>query len=391
VNAASSDAALPVLKVLLVAPLPPPEHGGMGVWSRIVRKEFAAATNAQIEFVDTTLRYRKSFDLSFVKRYVAGAAQALRDIGRVRRRLKDARPDVLHLCTSGGPASLKDAVVLRLSRRFEVPAVVHYHMGRLPAVARDRFLEWRFTLRAMRRADAVVTLDARSEAVVKEALPGRRVLTLPNMVEVDAVDDVRRQFAGEPVAPAPSVRLVFVGHVLPEKGVRELIAAAARLRHRGVRLDIVGPATSRFRDELHSIADRLGTADWLQFHGGVEHSAAVGRILAADVFVLPSYTEGAPMSVLEAMACGKPIVSCPVGAVPEMLDIGGSQECGALVPCRDVDALASTLDDVASNPAKRQAWGAQARRRVEQHYAAPVACARLLETWQSLVNGWRNA
>jgi len=354
-------------------------------WSRIVRHEFAAAKDVQLQFVDTAMRYRKIYDRSRVKRLVGGAAQALRDTGRVRRQLRAGRPDVFHLCTFAGLATLKDILMLRAARRRGVPAVVHYHTGRLPDVAAKKGLEWRFLLRAMRLAAAVVTVDTGSEAAVRRALPGHRVVTLPNMVEIDAVDAIRREASVQPGTASPGVHLVYVGHVLPSKGLPELIAAAARLQQRGVILDIVGPAAADYRAQLLGCAAQCGPTDWLRFHGGVDHATAIRRILAADVLVLPSHSEGAPLVVLEAMACGKPIVSCPVGSVPAMLDIGGPQECGVCVPCRDVDALTEALDKLGGDPERRKTWGAVARRRVEQHYAAPLACARLAEFWRCIV------
>jgi len=376
---------IPILKMLLVAPLPPPEHGGIINWSRMVRAQFAAAADVRLDFVDTMPRFRKIYDRNLFRRLVGGASQALRNTVGVSRQLKRDRPDVLHLCTSGGPAALKDRLILRLSRRFHAPSVLHYHAGRLPKIAAKRSLEWSLTLRAMQRADAVVVLDVRSEAVVKEALPGQRVLTLPNMVDLELVDDVRRQHDARPVEAAADARLVFVGHVLPEKGLRELVQAIARLPEPGVSLDVVGPVAPEFRDELTDLGRRCGAAKRVRLHGGVDHRTAIRHILAADALVLPSYTEGAPLVVLEAMACGKPVVSCSVGSVPETLDIGGPQECGACVPSRDVDALTAALEKVVHSPQLRQAWGAIARCRAEQLYAAPVACARLKELWRSLV------
>jgi glycosyltransferase involved in cell wall biosynthesis len=375
-----------ILKILVVAPLPPPEHGGIVNWSRIIRKTFVAAPDVRLEFVDTMPRYRKSYDRSLAKRWLGGSVKALRDIGRVRQRLVHERFDVLHLCTSGWPATLRDILILRMARRFDVPSILHYRMGWLPERAAKKSLPWAFALRAMRLANVVVTLDVRSDAVVKQAISGHRAEILPNMVEIDAVDALRLHASGVSEAASPRhMRLLYVGHVLPDKGVRELVAAAARLREHGVLLDIVGPVEPWFRRKLLAIAGPSGAAEWLTFHDCVDHSTAIRHMLAADVFALPSYGEGAPNTVLEAMACGKPTVSCPVGAVPEMLDIDGPQECGLCVPCREVDALTSALESLIVAPEKRRALGNAARRRVEQLYAVPLACDRLKALWQSLV------
>jgi glycosyltransferase involved in cell wall biosynthesis len=373
-----------MLKILLAAPVPPPNHGGIINWTRIIRREFAGTPGIDLAFVDTAVRYRAVTNKSLPLRLVGGSAQALRDTYRMRRRLKTDRPHLVHLCTSGGPATLKDIAMLRMTRAFGVPSVVHYRMGRLPSIAARGGLEWRLTRRAMALADAVITLDKRSESCAKQALPNGFVVTLPNMVEIDSIDDVRKQAALSPPLPGGPRRIVYVGHVLPAKGVRELVEACARLSGSGLLLDLVGPVGRAFESQLRAIAFRKGKADWLRFHGSVDHDQAVRHILAADLFVLPSYTEGAPNVILEAMGCGRAILGTPVGAVPEILDIGGPEECGVCVEPRDTDALATAVEQLLGDEEKRRDLGRKARQRAEKVYAVPVACAKLLDLWRSV-------
>jgi glycosyltransferase involved in cell wall biosynthesis len=370
----------------MITPLPPPDYGGIAVWARIVRATLGTSPDWELDFVDTKLRYRAILNMSWPARLVAGSVQAIQDTHRMRRRLRAGRPSLVHLCTSGGLASLKDILMLRLARNSGIPSVIHYHMGRLPSIVLRRGLEWRLTRRAMSLASAIATLDQRSENCVKAALPGQRVVRLPNMVELDAIDEISRRPLPEDPLPPNCPRIVFVGHLVPTKGLRELVESCARLAQAGCTfaLDLVGPFPAAFRDELRSIVGRSPVAGWLRMHGGVEHQRAVQYVAAADLFVLPSYTEGAPNVILEAMASSRAILSTTVGAVPEMLDWQGPQECGVCVPPQDLESLLSALRALLADPQKRRELGQRARRRVEELYSAPVACQELVGLWKAL-------
>lgn len=373
-----------MLKVLLATPVPPPYHGGIINWTRIIRGELEPRRGIELLFVDTTARFRAVTNKSLSVRLVGGSAQAVRDTYRMYRRMKTERPDLVHLCTSGGPATLKDIAILRIAKWFGVPGVIHYRMGRLPDIVSRSGVEWKLTRRAMTLADAVITLDKRSETCIKQALPDRFVVRLPNMVEIDVIDDIQQREVTSPSSPAGCVRIVYAGHVVPAKGIRELVEACTRSSAPPLVLDLVGPVGRAFRKELQTIGASKDNGEWLIFHGSVDHDRALRHILAADLFVLPSYTEGAPNVILEAMGCGKAILSTPVGAVPEMLDIGGPQECGVCVAPGDVDALHSALDELLRDDQKRRELGRKARRRAEQLYAVPVACGKLLDLWKSV-------
>lgn len=212
-------------------------------------------------------------------------------------------------------------------------------------------------------------------------MPQTHVVRLPNLVEVDAIDKVCGQLE-PPRARERAARIVYLGQLLPAKGLRELVTACARLAAGGLRLDLVGPVESRFRQELSRLAGP--GAGWLQFHGPVAHDRSLAHLAAADVFVLPSYSEGFPNAVLEAMVCQRPILATSVGAIPEMLDCGGREECGVCVPPRDVAALTRELQRLLADEAARRQLGMRARRRAERLYAAPVVSGDLLRLWQQV-------
>jgi glycosyltransferase involved in cell wall biosynthesis len=155
-------------------------------------------------------------------------------------------------------------------------------------------------------------------------------------------------------APLPDAPVVLmIARLLGSKGVRDYAAAALalRLRHPSARFLLVGP----FDEGLDSIG-RDEVAQWVA--GGVEYLGPTDDvrplIAEARIYVLPSYREGTPRSVLEAMAMGRPVVTCNTPGCRETVEHGVN---GLLVPVRDPQALAGAIDRLLENPAEAQAMG----------------------------------
>lgn len=376
-----------MIRPLVVAPLPPPIRGGITNWARIVRGYLAGHPDVVAHFLDTSVRWRRETNLALAARLVGGSIQAVRDAARLRRALRRERPSVVHLCTSGGLAVPKDMLMLTAARRANVPSVLHCHFGTLPATIARGGLGARLVRRAARLATRVVVLDAASEEALRRAVPEAAVLRLPNMVELDAVDHPDPTAPPLPPPLEGASRIVFVGHIVPTKGVRELVEACLGLGEIPWVLDLVGTADPTFRGALRAMAAAAGRELHVRFQGYADHPRVLQFLRAADLFVLPSYTEGAPNVVLEAMACGRATLATTVGAIPEMLDSDGPEPCGQCVPPRDAPALREAMAALLCDPARRGELGRRGRRRAEEHYSVPVACGKLVDFWESLAPG----
>jgi glycosyltransferase involved in cell wall biosynthesis len=163
------------------------------------------------------------------------------------------------------------------------------------------------------------------------------------------------------------------------KGQRELIQALAEVP--GTRLVLAGRDLERggaFADELEREAERMGVRDRVEL--GFRDD--VGELLdELDVVALPSWTEGLPMSVLEAMAHGRPVVATPVGGTPEVVADG---ETGLLVPPRDPTALAAALRRLVADPDLRRRLGDAGRRRVAERFTATAMEEQILEIYSEV-------
>ncbi|HEY9175922.1 MAG TPA: glycosyltransferase family 4 protein [Verrucomicrobiae bacterium] len=367
------------LKLLLVAPKPPP-NGGISRWTVLLLEWLQGRSGLEVGNVDISPRWRAVDDLGIPKRLVGGGLQGLRDTWHVWKQLSRFRPQVMHLTTSGSLAALRDVLFLSLARWFGAKSVYHIRMGRLPDMAGKRNWEWRLLLRAARRADRVAVLDQASERALQLVLPKERIVRLPNAIDLKALA-VGRKESGEWRAENENHRVLYLGWVVPTKGVRELMEAWRQVHAAGWELVVAGPGDDGYQRELAALAGPEGR---VRFLGNVSYSGAWELVQQADIFVLPTYTEGFPNAILEAMAAGRPIVASAVGAIPEMLEADTQRPCGVLIPPRDVSALAGALRRVMADPDLRAESGRRARAKVEREYDVETVFPRLVSLWEEL-------
>lgn len=138
---------------------------------------------------------------------------------------------------------------------------------------------------------------------------------------------------------AGSKVIVFVGHLNAAKGVRELFHAVSQIRSDYPDLKLVMVGDGGIEQQLPDLAASLGISSLVHFAGKAKSTEISKWLAAADVFTLPSYAEGCPNVVIEALACGRPVVATTVGAIPDLVN----EQTGILVPPRDAQALADAL------------------------------------------------
>jgi glycosyltransferase involved in cell wall biosynthesis len=358
------------LKVCLVAPMPPP-YGGIAHWTQLIVRHAAQRRDVKLYIVDTAQRLRAVHDTARWKRILLGGTQAVREIARLAFLLVRERLDSVHLTTSGGLGLIRDLLVMFTARIALTPVVYHIRFGRVPSISRANTFEWRVMRMVLAMAHTVVALDSATENALRRHDPRARVTCIPNCTD-------QGDLSPSADAPRETRTALFLGWVIKTKGIEELLDAWARLRPREWRLLIVGPGDESYR---RRIIQSHG-ADGVEFTGEMQHAEAMQLLRRADVFVLPSYTEGFPNSVLEAMMMGKAIVATDVGAIPAMLSDG----CGLTVPPRDVKRLGAAMAAVLGDSALRQALGARARARASAESSIDTVFARYLALWRSVTN-----
>jgi glycosyltransferase involved in cell wall biosynthesis len=168
-------------------------------------------------------------------------------------------------------------------------------------------------------------------------------------------------FAGAvPFTPPPDVpRFVCVGRLCEQKGQLLLVDAVHRLARAGVTVELVLAGDGEMRAEIEAAIDRLDVRRQVRVTGWIGGAQVRSEMLAARALVLPSFAEGLPVVIMEAMALGRPVVTTYVAAIPELVRDGST---GWLVPAGDVAGLAAALRECLSAPIDRLAAMANAAR-----------------------------
>jgi glycosyltransferase involved in cell wall biosynthesis len=183
-------------------------------------------------------------------------------------------------------------------------------------------------------------------------------------------------FLSRGVAPIPArPRLVSVGRLAEQKGHLLLIDAAARLRERGLEFELVLVGDGPLRREIETLIDRLDLRDHVRITGFLGTAEVRRELEAARAMVLPSFAEGLPVVIMEALALGRPVISTYIAGIPELVEPGRS---GWLVPAGAVLPLAEAMAEaLAADPAELEAMGRSGAARVADRHDAATEARKL--------------
>lgn len=303
------------------------------------------------------------------------AIVAARQARFVARLATGWRPELFHVHLSYFSSFYRKLAYFEEALATGRPVVAHIHAPDLAAFhdasrVHAAAMSWMF-----RRAARVVVLS-RAMAGQVRAWTGdsARLEVLYNPVDL-------ARFACPPRPPTSTPTVLFMGELGDRKGTWDLVATIPRVLERtpGARFRFGGNGDI---DRLRAEAARLGVTDRVEVLGWVTGDELVRQYAGSDVYCLPSYSEGLPMSILEAMGATLPVVATPIAGVPEAVDEGVT---GLLVEPGDRDALADRLARLLADPALRSAMGSAGRRLAEQRFDVEILVADLRRIWAEVL------
>jgi glycosyltransferase involved in cell wall biosynthesis len=236
---------------------------------------------------------------------------------------------------------------------------------------------------AFRHADIIMAETPAIFENSKRYVPAADVLLVPNCIWRRDVEKVELDWAAEGFQPVRESLILFAGQIIPRKGVHDLLAAFAPLAPRfpGWKIAILGPSPDpNYIVQLRRIIEETGLKDRVVIAPSLTGDALYRRFRTCSIYCMPTYHEGIPTTILEAMYFGGAIISGSAGFVDYQLDNG---DCGMLFTPGDVDALRSCLEQLMAAESLRRHYMQRARQRMVNMFVwelyfdtIKTACAR---------------
>lgn len=293
--------------------------------------------------------------------------QAFRQLSRI---LKDRQIDILH--THMSKAAMLGAMIGLSNRRITVVNTGHNFGFVAMPQAWKKAIFWaydRFISSFGHAATIAVSQTVAKQVRQAQMIPQRRLHPIQNGIRLDRFDThnppptgLKGEVLGDAVTEGALI--TCVARLVWFKGLHVLIDAlpAIRKKHPDTRVLIVGDG--ELRADLIAQAERVGVADMVVFAG--ERGDIPDLLKISDIFVLPSVSEGLPISLMEAMASELPLVASRVGGIPELIEDGVN---GYLCDSQDADSFAKGVLRLLDDPKHRRAAGRAGRKRLEQHFS----------------------
>lgn len=319
------------MRVTVIAPGPESEGGIRSVVSSIVPR-LEARDDVEIVWIAS---HRTGSAISKVGSFIIAFCRSLYYL---------PRSSVLHVHGSVGTSLLRKSVFIWLASLFRCKSVYHFHATQ--SVFEDYFsrpgLRKTFIIATLRKCKAIAVLSESWAETVRMILPDSEIVVVYNPV-LD-MTAVRTNNTTE------SSTVIYLAHLIERKGYADLIRAFKSVVSsvRDARLVFCGSGDI---DRGKELCDELEIRGNVEFLGWVSDTEKVQQLSRASVFCLPSYDEGLPMGVLEAMSAGVAVVTTPVGGIPDVLT---SEENALLFEPGDIATLSEQLIRLLTDPDLRR-------------------------------------
>ena len=289
--------------------------------------------------------------------------------------------------------TLQNVVVHYYAKKYGAPYVLQAH-GSLPKIGLKRGLKWiydtSFGYKLLRDASKVIALsEVEAEQYRRMGVPEEKIAIIPNGIDLSEYAELppKGAFKKKFNVPEDKKIILYLGRIHKIKGIDLLVRAYAHLKNetnvKGVILVIAGP-DSGYLKEVKSLVQGLDVSNSVLFTGPLYGRDKISAYVDSEVYVLPSRYEAFPMSVLEAYACGKPVIASKVGGVMDLVIEGVT---GLLFEPGDVTQLAKSIFLLLDNHEKAEDMGMKGKQFVKENFSIEKVVEKLEKVYEEVVEG----
>ena len=347
-----------MVKVLMVGPA----RSVKGGISAVVNNYYTAGIEEKIE-----LKYIETMEDGSKFHKLKVAVRAFRQYKKV---LKDY--SVVHIHMASDKSLCRKLPFIKLAKKRGKKLIIHQHGGNFE----DFF--YRFCNRSMREyigrilstADVMLVVAPHLKILFGEIIGESKIVLFPNTL--NAPEQIEHDYS--------SAKLLFLGRLCKEKGIEELIMAARELKEEFPKLEVY--LGGKWEDlSLKKQADEY--KDWILQLGWIGEKEKQKYLRECNIFVLPTYFEGLPVSLLEGMAYGCACIASRVGGIPQILENGRN---GILISPKNVKELKEAIKTLLDNPVLQQNLGREAHLEIKNNYDLSSSMKKLLVIYGNLYN-----
>lgn len=345
------------IKVLMVGP-DRSVHGGI---SGVVNNYYDAGITEKV-------------DLNYIGTMVEGSKlrklwQAVKAYIRFLKLLPEY--PIVHVNVASDSSYYRKSLFIKAAKRAGRKIVIHQHGGDFETFyEKEQNDRGRARIRqVLSMGDVFLVLSPKLIQFFKGILEPSKVILFPNAVPVP--DSIEKEYGKQ--------RILFLGRLCKEKGLRELFSVLPQLHGQFPQMHVL---LGGIWEDEELLEEAAKMKEYVTDLGWLQGEAKKNYLRTSDLFVFPTYFEGQPVSVLEAMAYQCGIVATRVGGIPQMIE---QEQTGLLIEPKDPEGLKSALQKLLSDPELCERLGKNARAKVQKEFSIEKSLQELIKIYQQLV------
>lgn len=342
------------MKVLMIGPARS-VNGGI---SAVVNNFYCAGLDKKVE-----LEYIGTMEDGSKWHKLSVAIRAL-----VKFITKVSNYELVHVHMASDVSIYRKIPFICLTKIFGKKLVIHQHGGNIRQFYYSEcgIKKQQFIKKMLRNADTFLVVAPYLKEIFKDIVDEKKIIVLPNAIEIPK--EISLDYSGQ--------NLLFLGRLCKEKGLYELLDAVKELKVEFPDLHLYLGGVW-VEEELEKKAEACG--DFVHYLGWINIQKKDAYLRKCNIFVLPTYFEGLPMSLLEGMAYGCACVATEVGGIPHVMT---NRKDGVIIQAKNVQALKNALRELLQNQELQQKLGTNARRNVQENFEIGKSINKLIQIYK---------
>ncbi len=319
---------------------------------------------------------RNSFvpeNTSFFKRSVLGIRDYISFILRFIKIVKQKKYSAVHITSSGSLGLIRDIILLKILHAYKIKSIIHFRFGRIPELSKKCNWEWKLLKKVILNSSQVIVIDNKTYKVLDD-LYFPNINYLPNPLSISISNYIKNNLKEYRLKR----RILFAGHLFMQKGIFEFIEGCSNIDN--IEVVIAGKGSPQIEQNIRD-KFKSGYNSHIQLLGEITQKELLSEMLKCHMFVFPSYTEGFPNVILEAMACGCPIIATDVGAIPEMLQFGTESPCGIWIPVKEAVSVKNEIKKLLADNSLCTELSRRASNRAFSEYGIETIWKQMESIW----------